>query len=273
MAAGAVENVPRRRLALEDGALRRHVRRRPRARLRRAEGVRRRRRDGGVRRAASSSSQGGTLAAVIEADTARPAAHGCRERRRREAPRAHRRAQPRRDRLRLAGGGPGRGDPGGGADARARRRLLPDAGAAARVLQAVGAEPGESHARRRASRTSSSRRRPRAIPCCAASGCARARSSARWARTGPARASSTTSCSSARRSSAATRSSRRKLESGDLIEPVESGVLDWLEVHELQEVVAGELPAGSGRRHRRLQVERDRCLGRRDRRRRARARA
>jgi alanine dehydrogenase len=33
-----------------------------------------------------------------------------------------------------------------------------------------------------------------------------------------------------------------KLESGDLIEPVEQGVLDWLEVHELQEVVAGELP-------------------------------
>jgi alanine dehydrogenase len=33
-----------------------------------------------------------------------------------------------------------------------------------------------------------------------------------------------------------------KRESGDLIEPVEVGVLDWLEVHELQEVVAGELP-------------------------------
>jgi ornithine cyclodeaminase/alanine dehydrogenase-like protein (mu-crystallin family) len=33
-----------------------------------------------------------------------------------------------------------------------------------------------------------------------------------------------------------------RLESGDLIEPVASGVLDWLEVHELQEVVAGELP-------------------------------
>ncbi len=30
-----------------------------------------------------------------------------------------------------------------------------------------------------------------------------------------------------------------KLESGDLIEPVQSGVLDWLEVHELHEVVAG----------------------------------
>ena len=33
-----------------------------------------------------------------------------------------------------------------------------------------------------------------------------------------------------------------QLESGDLIEPVESGVLDWLEVHELHEVVSGELP-------------------------------
>jgi alanine dehydrogenase len=33
-----------------------------------------------------------------------------------------------------------------------------------------------------------------------------------------------------------------KIESGDLIEPVGQGILDWLEVHELQEVVAGELP-------------------------------
>jgi alanine dehydrogenase len=32
-----------------------------------------------------------------------------------------------------------------------------------------------------------------------------------------------------------------RLESGDLIEPISLGVLDWLEVHELQEVVAGEL--------------------------------
>jgi ornithine cyclodeaminase/alanine dehydrogenase-like protein (mu-crystallin family) len=31
-----------------------------------------------------------------------------------------------------------------------------------------------------------------------------------------------------------------RLESGDLIDPVEQGVLDWLEVHELQEVVAGQ---------------------------------
>ena len=33
-----------------------------------------------------------------------------------------------------------------------------------------------------------------------------------------------------------------RMESADLIEPVERGVLDWLEVHELQEVVSGELP-------------------------------
>ena len=32
-----------------------------------------------------------------------------------------------------------------------------------------------------------------------------------------------------------------RLESSDLIEPVAHGVLDWLEVHELQEVVAGEV--------------------------------
>jgi alanine dehydrogenase len=33
-----------------------------------------------------------------------------------------------------------------------------------------------------------------------------------------------------------------RLESGDLVEPVQAGVLDWLEVHELHEVVAGEVP-------------------------------
>ena len=32
-----------------------------------------------------------------------------------------------------------------------------------------------------------------------------------------------------------------RLESADLVEPVEQGVLDWLEVHELQEVVSGEV--------------------------------
>jgi len=32
-----------------------------------------------------------------------------------------------------------------------------------------------------------------------------------------------------------------KLESGDLIEPVQAGILDWLEVYELQDVVVGEV--------------------------------
>ena len=32
-----------------------------------------------------------------------------------------------------------------------------------------------------------------------------------------------------------------KIESGDLVEPVQAGVLDWLEVHELHEVVAGQV--------------------------------
>ncbi len=35
--------------------------------------------------------------------------------------------------------------------------------------------------------------------------------------------------------------SQAALESGDLIEPIAGGVLDWLEVHELHELVAGEL--------------------------------
>jgi alanine dehydrogenase len=33
-----------------------------------------------------------------------------------------------------------------------------------------------------------------------------------------------------------------RIESADLIEPIQRGVLDWLEVHELHEVVVGELP-------------------------------
>ncbi len=59
-----------------------------------------------------------------------------------------------------------------------------------------------------------------------------------------------------------------RLESGDLIEPVANGVLDWLEVYELQDVVAGR-GAGSADagRHRRVQVERARGLGCCDRRR------
>jgi ornithine cyclodeaminase/alanine dehydrogenase len=37
-----------------------------------------------------------------------------------------------------------------------------------------------------------------------------------------------------------------KRESGDLIDPVAHGILDWRDVHELQEVVAGELAGRSG---------------------------
>jgi alanine dehydrogenase len=37
-----------------------------------------------------------------------------------------------------------------------------------------------------------------------------------------------------------------RLESGDLIEPVAQGVLDWLEVHELHEVIGGEVPGRQG---------------------------
>ena len=55
-----------------------------------------------------------------------------------------------------------------------------------------------------------------------------------------------------------------RLESGDLVEPVAAGVLDWLEVHELHEVVSGEVAGRqSDERRRRLQVERARGLGRR----------
>jgi alanine dehydrogenase len=36
-----------------------------------------------------------------------------------------------------------------------------------------------------------------------------------------------------------------RIESADLIEPIQNGVLDWLEVHELQEVVAGEVSGRS----------------------------
>jgi alanine dehydrogenase len=37
-----------------------------------------------------------------------------------------------------------------------------------------------------------------------------------------------------------------RLEAGDLVEPVERGVLDWLEVHEFAEVVGGEVPGRAG---------------------------
>ena len=103
----------------------------------------------------------------------------------------------------------------------------------------TGAEPGESHSDAGeqdivVTATTSGTR------CCAATGCAQARSSARWARTRPnarelddlvLQRAAFVCCDSLEQA---------RIESGDLIEPVEHGVLDWLEVHELQEVVAGE---------------------------------
>ena len=76
---------------------------------------------------------------------ARPAAHRRGERCRGEAPRARGREHARRDRLRLAGRVAGRVHPRGGAVDRARRRLLPHASALAAFCGDVGAEPAESH--------------------------------------------------------------------------------------------------------------------------------
>ena len=121
------------------------VGRRPRARVRRREGLYRHRREGSVRRlplrAADRDACRGDRGGC-----ARPAAHRRRERRRGEAPRTDRRPQPRDHRLRLAGRGAGRRDPGGRADDRARCRLLPHARRGSRAFcSATGAEPGESH--------------------------------------------------------------------------------------------------------------------------------
>ena len=40
-----------------------------------------------------------------------------------------------------------------------------------------------------------------------------------------------------------------RIEAGDLVEPVERGVLDWLEVHELSEVVTGEVAGRAQEEH------------------------
>ena len=109
----------------------------------------------------------------------------------------------------------------------------------------LGAEAGESHrdagraGHRRDGHDLAGPGAPRRV---AAAGRARLRGRAR---TRPRRASSTTSCSSAPSFVCCDSIEQAKLESGDLIEPVERGVLDWLEVHELHEVVAGELAGRS----------------------------
>ena len=152
----------------------------------------------------------------------------------------------RRDRLRPAGRDPGRVHSRGRAGDRARGRLLPYAGAARGVLRAVGRRGGREPPRRRrtgrrrdghqldgpraARRVATRRARscaPRARTCVTPAGARQRRARARHvrllrlARAGEARVG---------RPDRARRS---------------AGVLDWLEVHELHEVVAGEVPAAS----------------------------
>ena len=114
--------------------LRSHVRGRPRARLRRGQGIHGRGREGGVRRLALRPSHRRARRRA-RGGHGRPAANRRGERCRSEAPRPQRREHPRRDRLRLAGGVAGRGDPGRRSHGRARLRLLPHARAAAVLLR------------------------------------------------------------------------------------------------------------------------------------------
>ena len=151
-------------------------------------------------------------------------------------------ADARRDRLRLPGAHAGRVHPRGAAGDRGDGRLLPEREEPEGVLQGGRRRGRREPPRRRPPATWSSRSRPRATRCCAASGCEPgALVCAAGANHPKARELDNTvleraafvCCDSL---------DDAKLESGDLIEPVSQGVLDWLEVHELQEVVAGELP-------------------------------
>ena len=105
----------------------------------------------------------------------------------------------------------------------------------------TGAEPGESH--RDAAEAGRRRHdhdvaRPRASRRMASPGRA---GRARPERTSSRAASSTTRCFERASFVCCDWLEQAKLESGDLVEPVQAGVLDWLEVHELHEVVSGEL--------------------------------
>ena len=234
MGQGEVEIAPRRRLAARERDPCGHGGVGSRARARRREGV-----FSLCRGCGSSSSVSSTRPSssrCIEADTLGQlrtgAASGVAARHLAKAGRAVARCH----RLRVSGGDSGGVHPRRAAGARARRRLLPNAGAARGLLQRVGAEPAESHqeaAEQDVVVTITSSR----DPVLRGEWLRPALSSSPPVRITRAAESSTTSSSSVRRSSAATGSSRRGVESGDLIEPVAAGTLDWLEVHELHEVV------------------------------------
>ena len=181
------------------------------------------------------------LVAVIEADKLGPAAHRRRERRGCEVPRQGGRRFARDHRLRLAGAQPGGLHPRGVALDRAVVAYCRNEERLAAFCKETGAEAGESHrdpAQQDVVVTVTTSRdpvlrgewlQPGAVVCAVgANDPRRAR-----ARQRVLERAAFVCCDSIENA---------KRESGDLIEPVEAGVLDWLEVHELQEVVAGELP-------------------------------
>ena len=149
------------------------------------------------------------LAAVIEADKLGQLRTGAASGDRGSPARARGRLEPGRDRLRLAGCFADRLASG----RRCRRSSRSPSTAATRsgwlsfAARTAARRPGRTA--RRPTTTSSSPSRPRRTRCCAANGCATARSCARSAPTTPLAASSTTPCSSGPRSSAATRASSR----------------------------------------------------------------
>ena len=240
MAAGEVELMPRRRFPVEGGYF---------AVMAAAD------RGLGVAGLKSYTLVEGQLAFVVclfdladgvarRADRGRPArsgAHRRRERRRREAPRAPGCDEPRADRCRLAGRVAARRDPGRRADDRAGRRLEPDARAGRGVRRAHGAEVAETPADAGACDvvvTATTSKDPvlrgdwlsdGALVCAIGANDPRAREldSQVIAR------ASLVCCDSLEDA---------KLESGDLIEPVAAGQLDWLEVQELHDIVSGEVP-------------------------------
>ena len=176
------------------------------------------------------------------------------------------RGEPRRDRLRAAGGDAGRRGAGGAARDLVDRRLLSRLRSAARHSPTAWEPSRQRATRRRLLRTSSSRSRRRRTPCCAASGYDPARSCALRARTCRATASWTTRCSSGPRSSAATRWRTPSSSPG----PHRAGRSGGARLAGSARAGRGRRRRGAGssigRRHRRLQVQRHRGLGRRCRR-------
>ena len=148
MAAGAVDNRPRESRAARRRGPRRHVRRRPRARLRGPEDLRRLRLRGRPLRRLALRVRAGRARRRAGGEPARPAPHRRRERRGGEVPRPPGCGDARGDRLRLAGREPGRGHSRRRADDRAGRRLLPDAREPRRVLRARRGRAGREPSRR-----------------------------------------------------------------------------------------------------------------------------